>query len=294
MAISVRHQCPRGAGGPRAGLALSAPCCTSLSLVRLAKRAAKRTHLRCRDWRDRQHWPWRGTIPLPDGIRSGGRLWFAAGPAPAARRFAAAAGGFAAHSHIRSLDLHLYGLLLRTNARVRRDPLLSREPLWLFGRRNGPSDHALADSYRDCGADSGSAVGALSAGLLGGIGLLLFAAGLASLALLPPSPSIADVVWRMALSGLGFGLFQTPNNRTMIAAAPRERSGWGQWNAGDCSAAGPDRRRCISGAAVGPLSGARYPIFTFCRRRLCVTRSGTERAQTFAGWRARCRGGASA
>ena len=63
------------------------------------------------------------------------------------------------------------------------------------------------------------------AGLLGGIGLLLFAAGLGTLALLPADPSAADVVWRMALSGLGFGLFQTPNNRTMIAAAPRERSG---------------------------------------------------------------------
>jgi hypothetical protein len=29
----------------------------------------------------------------------------------------------------------------------------------------------------------------------------------------------------MAATGAGFGLFQTPNNRTMIAAAPRERSG---------------------------------------------------------------------
>src|SRR4051812_22948400 len=125
MAISVRHQCPRGTGGPRPGLALSAPCCTSLSLVRLAKRAAKRPHLPRRDWRDRQHWPWRGIIPLPDGIRSGGGLWLGAGPAPAARRFAAAARGFAAHSHIRSLDLYLYCLLLRTNARVRCDPLLS-------------------------------------------------------------------------------------------------------------------------------------------------------------------------
>jgi DHA2 family multidrug resistance protein-like MFS transporter len=63
------------------------------------------------------------------------------------------------------------------------------------------------------------------AGLLGGIGLLLFALGLGSLALLPATPSVIDVAWRMALSGLGFGLFQTPNNRTMIAAAPRERSG---------------------------------------------------------------------
>ena len=61
------------------------------------------------------------------------------------------------------------------------------------------------------------------AGLLGGIGLLLFAAGLAHLALMPATPSAFDVIWRMALAGAGFGLFQTPNNRTMIAAAPRER-----------------------------------------------------------------------
>jgi DHA2 family multidrug resistance protein-like MFS transporter len=63
------------------------------------------------------------------------------------------------------------------------------------------------------------------AGLLGGIGLLVFALGLGSLALLPAVPALTDVIWRMALAGAGFGLFQTPNNRTMIAAAPRERSG---------------------------------------------------------------------
>ena len=63
------------------------------------------------------------------------------------------------------------------------------------------------------------------AGLLGGIGLLLFALGLGALAQLPVHPSLFDVAWRMALAGAGFGLFQTPNNRTMIAAAPRERSG---------------------------------------------------------------------
>jgi DHA2 family multidrug resistance protein-like MFS transporter len=57
------------------------------------------------------------------------------------------------------------------------------------------------------------------AGLLGGIGLLLFAGGLGMLAFLPAHPATLDVVWRMALSGAGFGLFQSPNNRTMIAAA---------------------------------------------------------------------------
>lgn len=63
------------------------------------------------------------------------------------------------------------------------------------------------------------------AGLLGGLGLLALAAGLVLLALFPASGSTAGLVWRMALCGLGFGFFQAPNNRTIMAAAPRSRSG---------------------------------------------------------------------
>ena len=63
------------------------------------------------------------------------------------------------------------------------------------------------------------------AGLLGLLGLLAFAAGLAALALLPARVATLDIVWRMALAGAGFGLYQSPNNRTMQAAAPRPRSG---------------------------------------------------------------------
>ena len=64
-----------------------------------------------------------------------------------------------------------------------------------------------------------------NAGLLGSIGLGLFAIGLLSLALLPASPSDLDIIWRMALCGAGFGIFQSPNNHTMISSAPRHRSG---------------------------------------------------------------------
>ncbi len=92
------------------------------------------------------------------------------------------------------------------------------------------------------------------AGLLGGIGLLLFAIGLATLALLPADPSLADVIWRMALSGFGFGLFQTPNNRTMIAAAPRERSGGASGMLGTARLLGQ-----TTGAALVALCLARYP-----------------------------------
>lgn len=60
---------------------------------------------------------------------------------------------------------------------------------------------------------------------LAAAGLLAFAAGLALMALLPPDPSTLDVVWRMALAGFGFGLFQTPNNKVLVSSAPKERSG---------------------------------------------------------------------
>lgn len=100
---------------------------------------------------------------------------------------------------------------------------------------------------------AGRLVEHVSAGLLGGIGLLLFAAGLMSLALLPPHPATIDLVWRMALSGAGFGLFQSPNNRTLIAAAPRERSGGASGMLGTARLLGQ-----TIGAALVALLLARY------------------------------------
>ena len=63
------------------------------------------------------------------------------------------------------------------------------------------------------------------AGLLGGIGLIAFALGLLSLSLLGAAPGNADILWRMALCGAGFGFFQSPNSRAIVTAAPRSRSG---------------------------------------------------------------------
>jgi DHA2 family multidrug resistance protein-like MFS transporter len=63
------------------------------------------------------------------------------------------------------------------------------------------------------------------AGILGALGLVSLATGLAALALFPAGGSPADFIWRMALCGLGFGFFQTPNNRTLLSSAPRSRSG---------------------------------------------------------------------
>lgn len=65
----------------------------------------------------------------------------------------------------------------------------------------------------------------IPAAILGSAGLLALAIGLGLLAWLPPEASSLAIVWRVALCGLGFGFFQAPNNRTMLASAPRERAG---------------------------------------------------------------------
>ena len=62
-------------------------------------------------------------------------------------------------------------------------------------------------------------------GILGSIGLLVMSAGLVLVALRIGDPSPASLVWRLAVCGLGFGFFQSPNNRLIIGSAPRERSG---------------------------------------------------------------------
>ena len=64
-----------------------------------------------------------------------------------------------------------------------------------------------------------------AAGLLGGLGLALLGLGMALLAMLPASPHIADIVWRMAICGCGFGFFQAPNMKALMSSAPPSRSG---------------------------------------------------------------------
>jgi MFS transporter, DHA2 family, multidrug resistance protein len=49
--------------------------------------------------------------------------------------------------------------------------------------------------------------------------------GLALVALGIGDSHPASLAWRLAICGLGFGFFQSPNNRVIIGSAPRERSG---------------------------------------------------------------------
>ena len=62
-------------------------------------------------------------------------------------------------------------------------------------------------------------------GALGAVGLATLSVGLLTLANLQPSHGASDIVWRMALCGVGFGLFQSPNLKAIMTSAPANRSG---------------------------------------------------------------------
>jgi MFS transporter, DHA2 family, multidrug resistance protein len=61
--------------------------------------------------------------------------------------------------------------------------------------------------------------------VLGTVGMAGMTSGLILLSLLGPHPTIFQIAWRAALGGAGFGFFGAPNNRAMVASAPKERSG---------------------------------------------------------------------
>lgn len=72
---------------------------------------------------------------------------------------------------------------------------------------------------------AGRLMSRFSASILGAVGLVIFGGALFLLASMPDHPSHFDIIWRMFMGGIGFGLFITPNNSTIIASAPTERSG---------------------------------------------------------------------
>lgn len=73
---------------------------------------------------------------------------------------------------------------------------------------------------------AGRLIGKISSSQLGFAGMLMLALGMALLALLPPTFSFFDAAWPLVVCGVGFALFQSPNNHTIITSAPASRAGF--------------------------------------------------------------------
>ncbi|MFZ4286592.1 MFS transporter [Variovorax sp. HJSM1_2] len=71
----------------------------------------------------------------------------------------------------------------------------------------------------------GRLIGKIADGLLGGLGLGLLALGLAMLAGLPAQPGDVEIAAWLALCGVGFAVFQSPNNHTILTSPPAHRGG---------------------------------------------------------------------
>jgi len=72
---------------------------------------------------------------------------------------------------------------------------------------------------------SGRFAGRVKTAWLCAAGGFMLAIGLASVGLMQAGPRGAFFVISTVIVGLGFGLFQTPNNRLLLLSAPKERSG---------------------------------------------------------------------
>ncbi len=99
---------------------------------------------------------------------------------------------------------------------------------------------------------TGLLIGRVPDAVLGAIGMAIMAMGLGLLVVLPDAPATADIAWRMALCGIGFGLFQTPNNHAMVTSVPVHRSG---------AASGMMGTARLIGQAIGALLATF--VFTF-------------------------------
>ena len=113
-----------------------------------------------------------------------------------------------------------------------------------------------------------------AAGMLGSAGLALMTAGLVCLLLMPASASYADIAWRMALCGLGFGFFQSPNNRLLVSSAPRERSGAGSGMLSTARLTGQTIGSALVALSFG-IAGANVAYGTRLAIGIAVAASGT-------------------
>lgn len=100
------------------------------------------------------------------------------------------------------------------------------------------------------------------AGVLGVIGLSVLAMGLLSLALLPTEPSHWQIMWRIALSGAGFALFQSPNNRAIMTSAPVARSGGASGMLGTARLLGQSLGAALAGVMLlnWPVGAATFSL----------------------------------
>jgi EmrB/QacA subfamily drug resistance transporter len=102
---------------------------------------------------------------------------------------------------------------------------------------------------------SGSLADRLGSRWLASAGLSVACLGLWLLAQLDAHSTPLDVIWRLAVVGVGSGIFQSPNNRALMQAAPGEEQGEASGLLGTGRVVGQSLSVALAGAVFGALGG---------------------------------------
>ena len=94
-----------------------------------------------------------------------------------------------------------------------------------------------------------------SRGLAAG-GLAIACLGLLLLAGLDAHSSTWEIIWRLAITGLGQGLFQSPNTRALMNAAPRDEQGESSGLLATARVVGQSLSVALAGAIFASFGGA--------------------------------------
>jgi len=87
-------------------------------------------------------------------------------------------------------------------------------------------------------------------------GLTICCVGLVFVSQLTATSSLSDMIWRLALIGLGQGLFQSPNNSALMGAAPRGQQGVASGFLATGRVVGQSLSVALAGAIFASLGGA--------------------------------------
>ncbi len=103
---------------------------------------------------------------------------------------------------------------------------------------------------------SGSLADRFGSRWLSPIGLGIACFGLVLLSQINAQSSLWDIIWRLAVIGAGQGLFQSPNTRTMMSAAPRNAQGEASGLLATGRVIGQSMSVALTGTVFAALGGA--------------------------------------
>ena len=103
---------------------------------------------------------------------------------------------------------------------------------------------------------SGSLADRLGSRWLSPVGLAIVCFGLFLLSQINAQSSSWDIIWRLAVTGVGQGLFMSPNTRTMMGAAPRNAQGEASGLLATGRVIGQSMSVALTGTVFAALGGA--------------------------------------